>query len=489
MSFIDADFLWFLPLAWCGWWLLRGRYRAQIALLLVASLTFYGWRRPALIGLISTYALVDWSVGVWLQRTQYRRGVLTAGIVFNLGVLCFWKYTPLILSTLASLGYGHALAEKVTAPGKWHTPMGLSFYAFTGIAYMVDVYRRVTTPESNVFRFGLFTSFFPHLVAGPILRAKEFLTHLSPSEFPQRPEMPSEALSLIARGFFKKLVLADSIAYAIDPFFAEVAPPVTAGVWSLPYLYLYGWQIYFDFSGYTDIARGLGLSFGFRWPDNFRAPYLASSVREFWHRWHMTLSRFMRDYLYIPLGGNRGSISRYAFAVIVTFTLSGFWHGASWTFLLWGASHGFLLLINRGWQKLELLNRFPSFRNIPAPVRRSAAVFLTFNAVCLLWSLFRLTRLPESWACLRKVGQFDWSKAFVGGASDSSVWLLLVAYALGVICFAFMRRGASLPEFFVSLRSKPMTRGLIIGGGIGLLIVSVLLARTGESTPFIYFQF
>jgi D-alanyl-lipoteichoic acid acyltransferase DltB (MBOAT superfamily) len=406
-----------------------------------------------------------------------------------LAVLCFWKYTPLIVSTMSWLGYATILADKVTAPGKWHTPMGLSFYAFTGIAYMVDVYRRVTIAEPNLFRFGLFTSFFPHLVAGPILRAKEFLTHLSPAALPQRPEMPVEGVSLIARGYFKKLLIADSIASAIDPFFAEIAHPSTAGLWSLPYLYLYSWQIFFDFSGYTDIARGLGLLFGFRWPENFQAPYLAGSVREFWHRWHMTLSRFMRDYLYIPLGGNRQSLAGYIFAVMVTFTLSGFWHGASWTFLFWGATHGVLLLLNRGWQKLKVVSPLLRFESVPASLRRTLAIFLTFNAVSLVWSFFRITRLPESWACLQKTARFDSAKAFVGGAADPSVWLLLGAYAIGVLGFGRLRRGKSLPEFFASLRQQPLAQGMIIGGALGLLIISILLARGGQTTPFIYFQF
>ena len=157
---------------------------------------------------------------------------------------------------------------------------------------------------------------------------------------PTRPLEPAEGAFLIARGFFKKLVLADSIAVAIDPFFANVSDPSTAGVWALPYIYLYALQIYFDFSGYTDIARGLGLWFGFRWPENFNWPYLATSVQDFWRRWHMTLSRFLRDYLYIPLGGSRGGPLRVAAALMVTMLLGGLWHGASWSFMLWGGLHG-----------------------------------------------------------------------------------------------------------------------------------------------------
>jgi alginate O-acetyltransferase complex protein AlgI len=489
VSFIHRDFLWFLPLVWSAWWLLRGRYKAQIALLLGASLVFYGWGRPAVVGVITMYAVVDWSVGVWLGRTLRRRLALLLGLIFNLAVLCFWKYTPLLLTTLASWCHRPDLAANVAAPGNWIVPMGVSFYSFTGIAYMVDVYRRVAAPEPSLWRVSLFTSFFPHLVAGPILRAREFLTHLTPDQLPQRPEMPTEALGLIARGYFKKLVLADSLGFAVDPFFAQVANPATAGVWSLPYLVLYGWQIYFDFSGYTDIARGLGLAFGFRWPENFRSPYLAASVREFWRRWHMTLSRFMRDYLYIPLGGSRGSVAWSVFTVMTTMALCGFWHGASWTFLLWGAMHGVALLVNRGWQKLELLRRLPSLQIIPDPVRRGAGIATTFTAVCLLWSFFRLTHLSESWACLCKVVHFDPGKAFAGGAADLSVWLLLAVYGVSVLCFAGLRGGISAPAFFAALRARPFTRGLIAGSAVGLLVVSVLLARTGEKMPFIYFQF
>ena len=489
MSFIDRDFLWFLPLVWSAWLLLRGRYTAQIVLLLGASLLFYGWRHPAVIGVIIAYSVVDWTVGVWLGRTRWRRAILILGLTFNIALLCFWKYTPLILTTLASWFHRPELAANVTTPGSWIVPMGVSFYSFTGIAYMVDVYRRVAASEPSVLRFSLFTSFFPHLVAGPILRAREFLTHLSPAELPQKPETPTEALSLIARGYFKKLVLADNLGFAVDPFFADVVNQATTGVWSLPYLYLYGWQIYLDFSGYTDIARGLGLAFGFRWPENFRAPYLATSVREFWRRWHMTLSRFMRDYLYIPLGGSRVTAGWSAFAVMTTMTLSGFWHGASWTFLLWGAVHGALLLVNRGWQNFDLLGRMPALEKIPGSVRRLFGVMLTFNVVCLAWSFFRLTRLSESLEALRKVVQFDPAKAFVGGSADLSVWLMLAVYAISVLCFARLRRGASVPEFFAALHTRPFTRGLIAGGAIGLLVVSILLARTGEKMPFIYFQF
>jgi alginate O-acetyltransferase complex protein AlgI len=233
--------------------------------------------------------------------------------------------------------------------------------------------------ETNLWRYALFTSFFPHLVAGPILRPKEFLAHLQPKLMPTRPLAPAEATFLIARGFFKKLVLADSLAVAIDPFFANITHPSTAGVWSLPYIYLYALQIYFDFSGYTDIARGLGLWFGFRWPENFNWPYLATSVQDFWRRWHMTLSRFLRDYLYIPLGGSRGEPLHTAAALMITMLLGGLWHGPSWSFMLWGGLHGCFLIVNRIWSSSTLCQRLELLRGPPA----------------LAWRWLRCTHFPR----------------------------------------------------------------------------------------------
>jgi alginate O-acetyltransferase complex protein AlgI len=357
MSFIQIAFGYFLPIVYGLWMLVRDRYLLAVPLLLTASLLFYGYNQWWVLPIILSYCFVDWLTGVWLERTNHRRLVLAAGVTFNLAVLCFWKYTPLLVETAAALaGWGRVGVESV-ASGTWVVPMGISFYAFTGIAYMVDVYRRELAAETNFWRYSLFTSFFPHLVAGPILRPREFLVHLRPEAMPKRPIAASEGAFLIARGFFKKMVLADSLALAIDPFFAHVGDASTAGVWALPYIYLYAFQIYFDFSGYTDIARGLGLWFGFRWPENFNWPYLATSVQDFWRRWHMTLSRFLRDYLYIPLGGSTNGPWRTALNQMLTMLLGGLWHGASWSFMLWGGLHGTFLIVNRLWGTSKLHGR------------------------------------------------------------------------------------------------------------------------------------
>ena len=484
MSFIDRDFVWLLPLALACWFLARRHYEVRIGLMLALSLLFYAYGHWWPLIIILMYCVVDWLTGIWLERSARKRLVLACGVAFNVGMLCFWKYTPLVFQTL----FGVRQAQAAVLDG-WVIPMGISFYSFTGIAYMTDVYRRKIPAERSFWRYALFTSFFPHLVAGPILRAGEFLWHLEPQTLPQRPEAPLEATVLIARGFFKKLILADSIAAAIDPFFAHVGDSTTAGVWSLPFVYLYALQIYFDFSGYTDIARGLGLWFGFRWPDNFNWPYLATSVQEFWRRWHMTLSRFLRDYLYIPFGGNRHGPVRAGVALMATMLLGGLWHGASWSFLIWGGLHGLLLILHRAWTSFPVQRRLASLRGAPGAVWNAFCVALTFNAVCLAWCFFRLTDVRQSLICVTQWFRFDSETMFIGLAENGALWIWLVAYALVVFAVSRMSRTPQISGFCAELRGHPLGRGVIWGAAASLLIISLLLARTGERAPFIYFQF
>jgi D-alanyl-lipoteichoic acid acyltransferase DltB (MBOAT superfamily) len=377
------------------------------------------------------------------------------------------------------------------APNDWTIPFGISFYAFTGIAYLVDVYRRDTPAQTSFWRYTLSAIFFPHLVAGPILRPHDFLTQLGPESMPARAQAPLEALLLLGRGFFKKVVLADHIALVIDPFFTHIAAPATEGVWSLPYVYLYALQIYLDFSAYTDIARGLGLLFGFRWPENFNLPYLADSIQDFWRRWHITLSLFLRDYLYIPLGGNRGGWWRTTRNLMVTMLLGGLWHGASWSFLLWGGLHGAYLVINRWWTTCPLCPLMSSGR-LRKVLWRIACVVLTFHCVCLAWCFFRLTVLTESLVCVGKWFVFDADKMFVGGSDDVSLWVALGLYGATVGVIHQLRGRWSLGELQSAvgrLQGHALARGFLWGFGFTLLLLAVLMSPGGQSPPFIYFQF
>jgi D-alanyl-lipoteichoic acid acyltransferase DltB (MBOAT superfamily) len=488
MTFTKLPFV-ILCLVTYGLWLLaRHDYRAKLAVMLAASLFFYGYNQWRLLFLISAYCLADWAVACWIERSRRPGWPLTLGVGFNLILLAFWKYTPMLLRTIAQVASALDLPAPA-GPPPWAVPLGISFYALTGIAYMVDVYRGGIPAERNFWRVTVHLIFFPRLMAGPILRPREFLSALHPDRIPDGPEHPQEAMLLLARGYFKKLVLADRIALAVEPFFLHVGDPATDGVWALPYIYLYAFQIYCDFSGYTDIARGLGLMFGFRWPENFRLPYLAGSVEEFWRRWHITLSTFLRDYLFLPLASvwrRRGW--RYV-ALLATLLLGGLWHGASWSFVLWGGLHGAYLLVNRLWIESSLRERLRARAGAAGRVGHLLSIALTFHCVCLGWCFFRLTALSEGLACLRKWFVFDADKLFVGGSRDLSLWVLLGLYGT-LAWLAHQAHGrAWLLGREPQADSAPLARGFAWGTSVTLLLLAVLLAPGGETPPFIYFQF
>src|SRR5262249_13392183 len=259
----------------------------------------------------------------------------------------------------------------------------------------------------------------------------------------------------------------------------------TAGVWALPFVYLYALQIYFDFSGYTDIARGLGLLFGFRWPDNFNLPYLAGSVQEFWQRWHMSLSQWLRDYLYIPLAGSRRGRWRTNINLMLTRLLGGLWHGASWTFLLWGGLHGLYLIFHKCWAATRL-RAWLVRPGIVAACWQVVAVVLTFHAVCLAWIFFRLANLSDAVICVRKCLTFAPGRMLVGTGADPSLWCLLAGYgALAALLLGATR----VAQRFEGFRVRPAWRGAAWGMAVALFLLAVLLTPVGQKTPFIYFQF
>lgn len=478
MSFEHKTFILLMIVVYVAWLFARRRESLAVGLLLVSSLLFYGHNNWRFLPLLLGFCVLNWGIGVWLESTTRRRLALTLGVGFNLIVLSFFKYTPMLVATLAEwTGVRLASADRMAT---WPLPFGISFYAFTGIAYMVDVYRRTWPAERSLIRYTLSAVFFPHLVAGPILRANEFLTSLRPGAMPTQGEDSLEAAWLLARGYFKKLVLASRVGTMIDPFFAHVADATTDGVWALPYVYLYALQIFLDFSAYTDIARGLGLLFGYRWPDNFDWPYLASNVAEFWRRWHMTLSRFLRDYLYIPLGGSRGGRLRTCVNLMITMLLGGLWHGASWSFLLWGGLHGTFLVGHRLWTETRAAEWLANRRGWMMFAWRTFCIVLTFHCVCLAWCFFRLTVLSESLACVRKWFVFNVHQSVSSALLDPTLPLLLLAYVIASQIVERLDRSARLPAF---------TAGCRWGLRVGLLILAVLLAPGTSSSPFIYFQF
>lgn len=468
MSFEQKPFLMLFAAAFVAWLFVRRRERATVALLLAASLLFYAYNHWLLLPILLAYCAANWWVAVRTERGARPRLVMLCGVAFNLLVLCYYKYTPLLLQTFVDVPAG--------AFEKWSIPYGISFYAFTGIAYMVEVYRRETAAEPSFWRYALSACFFPHLVAGPILRPNEFLDRVRPGALPTEPDAPGEALWLVARGFFKKLVVADRIAVTIDPFFAHVSGAPTEGAWALPYVWLYALQIFFDFSAYTDMARGFGMLFGYRWPENFDRPYLASSVTEFWRRWHMTLSRFLRDFLYIALGGNRHGRFRTHLNLMLTMLLGGLWHGASWSFLVWGGLHGAFLIAHRVWSGTRLAGWLNARTGLARHLWHAAAVLVTFHCVCLAWCFFRLTAFADSVACVRKWVECDPAKMWTGPWTDPAVWLAVALYAALAWVAATVKPRAGFAH------------GAACGLRWGTLALAALLASP-SSGAFIYFQF
>ena len=390
MLFNSFSFIFvFLPLTWLAATAARrlAGMRLEQAAICLASLIFYAmWDvrfLPVLLGSIG----VNFWLGRRILRARAQPGGnagrwLAAGVGFNLLVLGFFKYAYFIAANLASLwGAPPPFAPVVL-------PLAISFVTFQKIAYLVDC-RRGLVLRHDALDYLFFVSFFPQLIAGPIVHHRPLIAQADPRANPLFAEPAARAAAFVffAIGLFKKVVLADSLARYATPVFelARQSDPSGADAWQA--MLAYTLQLYFDFSGYSDMAIGLALLFGFRLPVNFASPYRAASLIEFWRRWHMTLSAFLRDYLYIPLGGNRGGSFQRHRNLMLTMLLAGLWHGAGWTFIAWGAVHGALLLVNHAWR--ALLGRAPVLAAVWGACPRMVHVGLTFGCVSLAWVLFR----------------------------------------------------------------------------------------------------
>src|SRR6201981_3652867 len=312
--------------------------RAGILVLTAASLFFYGAWRPVYLLLLIASVAANFSLGLLMQDPLRRRAVGLVGVAFNLALLCYYKYTNFIFDSINMLTGAPLPFVNIVLP------LGISFFTFQQIAYLVDVMRGAPV-ERDVVSYTLFVSFFPHLIAGPLVHHAEMIPQFKRERLGRSARLAAQGWAIFVAGLFKKVVIADNLAQFVNPLFAHVdlggsAPPE----WAWLAILAYTLQIYFAFSGYSDMAIGLALMFGIRLPVNFRSPYKSLSIIEFWRRWHITLSRFLRDYLYIPLGGNQAGEWRIAINVMLTFVLGGLWHGAGWTFIIWGALHGLALI-------------------------------------------------------------------------------------------------------------------------------------------------
>ncbi len=466
MLFNSLDFAAFLLAVLAVWSAIpHDAWRTARGFLVLVSYAFYmAWNPPFGLLLLGS-TVIDYTISRRLERSEHsgaRRGFVALSLCVNLGVLGFFKYGGFLGDSVrAVLGLPPLPPDSMLA--NLVLPVGISFYTFQTLSYTIDVYRRDQPACRSLLDFMLYVAFFPQLVAGPIVRARDFLPQLAERTRPDGPTL-EDAFSRMGMGFFKKVVLADTLGAFVDQVW-EV--PGSIPRWSAVLAtYAYAYQIYFDFSGYCDIAIGVAQLFGFKLPENFNRPYLAASPREFWQRWHMSLSTWLRDYLYIPLGGNRASPGRTYVNLMITMLLGGLWHGAAWTFVIWGAFHGVLLAIDR----------FVRARvTLPTGMLAMwAGRILTFHLVCIGWIFFRAGTLDNA---LAFIGSFD-NPGFED--SHAARWAL-AALAAAIVAHAIWK-APTLRRWHTGW--PPALQGV----GYALLIVLVYLFSPA-SERFIYFQF
>lgn len=513
MLFSEPIFiLLFLPIVWAGFVLMvgRGHHRAIVGWLVAASLVFYGWWKPAYLPLIIVSMVFNYAVGIRLQRTsaRRRRAWLALGVAANLLLLGYFKYVY-FFGTIVN-----AMSGMEWSFPRLLLPLGISFFTFQQIGFLVDSYREETRRYSFLDYCG-FVLFFPQLIAGPIVLHSELVPQLEGLR--RRPDGSALAvgISIFLIGLAKKVLVADTVAGYATPVFDASAAGATltfADAWSGALAYTV--QLYFDFSGYSDMAIGLGWLFGIRLPLNFDSPYRATSIIDFWRRWHITLGRWLRDYVYIPLGGNRrGRTRRYA-NLMATMLLGGLWHGAGWTFIVWGGLHGTYLLVNHGWRELLAARDTP---DPAAPLATMGGRVLTLLAVVVGWVFFRAQNLPSAGRMLRTMSGVEgialptWMAGLIpaplleslpGGLRFTGTGSFVSMTALAVIGVSFFIAcmAPNVAELFAPYRPtlgrehpparrpwRPtMLTGAALGAGFFLVLKTFL---SSEPSEFLYFNF
>jgi D-alanyl-lipoteichoic acid acyltransferase DltB (MBOAT superfamily) len=459
MLFHTWLFLVFFAIAWPGYLLLR-RTRARDAWLLAASYVFYGCWNPLYLLLLFSSTAVDWLLVVGMMRSRHRKRWLVLSLVANFGVLAFFKYADFATENLNALLHAAGLAYALPMPDIL-LPVGISFHTFRSMSYTIDAYYGKVEPERSLVRFAAYVAFFPMLIAGPIERARNLLPQFRDPP-PVTGECFTEGLSLFLVGFFKKVALADYLALYVDKVYA--APAQFQAPALLLATFAFAWQIYFDFSGYSDMACGLARTMGFRLSLNFNNPYTATSLGDFWNRWHISLSSWFKDYVYIPLGGNRGGEFNTYRNMFVTMVLSGLWHGAAWTFVIWGALHAFGRALTRELERTRFYRD-----NVPTLLKQ----LFVFSFVCLAWVFFRARNVGDAWLILSRIVTSGWEAPRFP--------LLLLALVLAVWAYQLLygvKRGRELLE----LSAVRMGAALV-------MVAWLLVVAQPSSKAFIYFQF
>jgi len=482
VSFKSIEFLYFLPVVTVFYFLLPHRFRW--ALLLGASYYFYMCWKPEYLLLIVVSTLIDYVVAIRMESARghgSKRAWLAASLVSGLGLLFAFKYFNFIADSIN--GVFELTGIRVDLPFlNVLLPVGISFYTFQKLSYIIDVYRGDRRAERHIGVFALYVAFFPQLVAGPIERS----TRLMPQFFEKHRfdyGRVTDGLRLIAWGFFKKLVIADRLAVTVNEVYG--APDEYSGMAVMVATYCFAFQIFCDFSAYSDIAIGSARMLGYELMCNFRQPYLSKSVSEFWRRWHISLSTWFRDYLYIPLGGSRRDSLRVAMNLMIVFVLSGLWHGANWTFFIWGGLHGFLVIVDR-------LTVGPVF-SMESRCRRygmgwlfnAVRVFITFNLICVAWLFFRAERVSDAICMLRQVMNLDIGNRYGVGAGMNGLQLIATFGAVCVMEAVHVLQCGGKGQRLL-MRMPFLVRWLLY---YLLVVITLAFGVFNDNAQFIYFQF
>ncbi|WPV64466.1 MBOAT family O-acyltransferase [Chitinophaga sp. LS1] len=451
MVFNSINFLYFILIFFPLYFLLSRKLKLQNYLILLASLFFYACWDYRFLTLLLANVCMDYYFGIAIYNAQdpgSKKRLLNTAVIMNIGILFFFKYFNFFIQSFNDFTHIQLSSLNILLP------IGISFYTFHSLSYTIDIYHNKLAPTRDFVAYASFVTFFPQLVAGPISRAKDMLPKLTTKREIDAERM-SSGLSQITQGFFKKMVIADTIATFVDPVFNNL--PMVSDLSILLAVIFYSFQIYCDFSGYTDIAQGLGRIFGIELKVNFNRPYFSKNFSEFWERWHISLSSWLRDYLYIPLGGNRKGTVRTYINLFITMLLGGLWHGASYNFIIWGALHGIYLIIQR-------LFKF----KLPGLI----AIFITFGITTLTWIFFRAQTLHDAMYILQRIFTLH-------NKQLTSVFTVIkLFYLTGTLLV--------LDLLIVNYFEKVNRKALIINI---VLLVHILLFSTFSGNSFIYFQF
>lgn len=486
MLFNSLEFVLFFPLVCALYFLIPHRHRWW--LLLVASYVFYmGWNAAYALLLLASTA-ITYAVALLVERGRSAREkklYLTLGLVLNLSILFVFKYFNFFFGTLYSIFDAAGIAY-TPIPYSLVLPVGISFYIFQSLGYSIDVYRGEIPAQRHFGKYALFVSFFPQLVAGPIERSKNLLAQFDEEHHFNATEAAS-GMRLMAWGFFKKIVIADTVCVAVNTVYNNVQ--AFRGLPLLLATFLFAIQIFCDFSGYSDIARGCARVMGFRLMANFDHPYFATSIKDFWRRWHISLSTWFKDYVYIPLGGNRKGKARTYLNLMITFLVSGIWHGANWTFVIWGALHGAFQVVGGLTKKArDKVEGFVGLTRLPT-LRTLLQMGVTFALVCFGWIFFRANTVADAFFVVRNM--------FVIESISPSAMFTVLKSVFGTRAEVY-RLAFTLPVFLVAsfldyryrlthlLEKRHSLVRLCL---YVVLVVYVLLFARAEMQDFIYFQF